>query len=106
MADGQERLAMEMEIKEIVGGPVVRSMNGMADGEIYLASSWLLAIHSYVRRQQGDTAHVQRVGRDQEQLLVAIANRLGLDVAELLEAEPIEEVRIVRDALVDCERSE
>lgn len=104
MADQQlDRLQLEKAIHEIVGGPLSREMNGFADSEVYLAGSWLIAIHSYVRRCQGDTHHSDRVGRDQRQLLVAIANRLELDVETLLEADPDTEVRLVYEALEDLD---
>lgn len=97
--------ATERTLKELVGGPLVRSMNGAREGEIYLARSWLVRVHGHVRRRQGDTRHADRVGRDRRRLLVAVANRLGLDVEALLAADPLEEVRTLYGALRACERT-
>lgn len=101
MIDDRELLEMEKEIQDIVGGCIVRDMIGLRDGDIYLANSWLGAIHKYVRRQQGDTLHEHRIERDKMHRLAGICNRLGLDFIEVLEAEPRDEVRIILEAIRD-----
>lgn len=103
--DDPDLFEMEKTIKEIVGGPIITSVNGFFDSEIYLANSWLGSIHSYVRKQQGDTLHTDRPSREKRERLVGIANRLDVDVETLLEAEPREEVRLIHDALLECERT-
>lgn len=96
---------MEKEIQEIVGAPVIRSVNGLFDDEGYLANSWLVTIHSHVRREQVDTLFLDRPGDEKRQRLVGIANRLEINVEKLLKAEPFEEVRLIYEALLECERS-
>lgn len=100
----EEILEMEKQIKKLVGGPIVHGQNGFTDGDIYMARSWLIRIHTHLRREQGDTEHAARPSRDHHELLAGVANRLGLDYVELLEAEPREEVRMIYDALEDCEQ--
>lgn len=100
-----EIIEMEKEIQEIVCAPIVRTVNGLLEEDIYLANSWLLSIHSCVRRQQGDTLFSDRPGDEKRQRLVGIANRLGIDVEELLEAKPREEVQMIYQALLECEQS-
>lgn len=97
---------LEHAIRELVCAPIVPSSNGFSDSDVYLARSWLGAIHSYVRRQQGDTHHADRIDGDQRRLLVAIANRLDLDVERLLAADPHEEVRTIYEALSECENGQ
>lgn len=101
--DDPEQRELEKDIKELVGGPLILAQNGFVDSDIYLAPSWLLSIHSHLRRAQGDTEHDKRPNRDQRELLVGVANRLELDVEQLLAAEPKAEVHTIRDALFALE---
>lgn len=101
--DDEEIAAIEREIKAIVGGPIIRSMNTLTDSDIYLAKSWLLSIHRYVRHTQGDTLFEDRVSGGKQQLLVSIGNRLDVEVEALLDAEPREELTLIRDALEDLD---
>lgn len=100
-----DRRRREKEIHAIVGGPLCRDINRLFDDDIYLAKSWLGTIHTYVRRQQGDTLYADRVGGDKRQRLVAIANRLDLNVETLLEADPDEELRMIHEALTELDGS-
>lgn len=91
---------LERNLKSILPGALVRSRNGFRDSDIYLATSWLQAIHVYIRRQTGDTTHDNRLTNPgQRQLLVAIGNRLDLDVPTLLHADPESEVRTIYEAI-------
>lgn len=91
---------LERNLKSILPGALVRSRNGFRDSDIYLAPSWLQAIHVYIRRQTGDTKHDNRLTQPgQRQLLVAIGNRLELDVETLLQAVPDAEVRTIYVAI-------
>lgn len=101
--DDEEIAAMEREIKAIVGGPIIRSANTLTTSDIYLARSWLLSIHSYVRHSQGDTLFEDRVGGGKQQLLVSIANRLDLDVEALLDADPRDELAMILEGLRELE---
>lgn len=100
-----EIIEMEKEIQEIVCAPIVRTVNGLLESEIYLANSWLWSIHSHISKQQGDTLFSDRPGDEKRQRLAGIANRLELDAEQLLGASPYEELRLILDALKECERT-
>jgi len=91
----------ELALAELVGGGLSPRFNG-GPGEVYLARSWLGQIHESLLWHDPDATHHDRLptaGRRQR--LVAIANRLGLDVEELLAAEPEREVRMVYGAVAE-----
>lgn len=88
---------VERALKASVRAPLVRSVNGFADTEHYLATSWLGRIHKHVLEvrerttQQKDRLHYA----DERQLPAGIENRLGQEVETLLEAKPKQEVRVL-----------
>lgn len=95
-------LALEKDIRDLTNPVLSRTLNGTRDDGIYLASSWLGAIYHHARRIQGDDRRTPRHW-SRERQLGAVCNRLGLDFETVLEADPVEELTLIRDALEDLD---
>lgn len=87
-------------LKHLAGGALSTQCRGWG-GDVYLPPSWLHQIHCHVRDLEGTALHADRLTHEitECQALVAIANRLDLNVDELLEAEPEGELRVLYRAL-------
>lgn len=100
LEDLDDRADVEQALGRLLATPLSAQMNGFDDTDIYLATSWLGVILRYIRHSEGDRKHTNKYRQvPKRQLLVAVGNRLEIDVPTLLDADPDEEVRLIYDAL-------